>query len=79
MIPELGRYQIQAGGEDRAMTVKGMKAQRKAAHTARWAVTMTKVRIRQAVARTRWQLVTFCGYRERNQSAVVLKKAPGLS
>ncbi len=43
------------------MTVNWMKAQRKAAHTARWAVTMTKVRIRQALARTRWQLVTFCG------------------
>jgi len=42
------------------MTVNWMKAQRKAAHTARWAVTMTKVRIRQALARTRWQLVTFC-------------------
>ena len=43
------------------MTVNWMKAQRKAAHTARWAVTMTKVRIRQALARTRWQLITFCG------------------
>jgi hypothetical protein len=56
-----------------------MKAQRKAANTARWAVTITKVRIRQALARARWQLVTFCGYRERNQSAVALKKTPGLS
>jgi hypothetical protein len=37
------------------------KAQKKAAQTARWAVTMTKVRIRQALARTRWQLVSFCG------------------
>jgi hypothetical protein len=43
------------------MTVNWTKAQRKAAHTARWAVTMTKVRIRQTLARTRWQLVTFCG------------------
>jgi hypothetical protein len=33
----------------------------KAAYTARWAVTMTKVRIRQVLSRTRWQLVTFCG------------------
>jgi hypothetical protein len=33
----------------------------KAAYTARWAVTMTKVRIRQILSRTRWQLVTFCG------------------
>ena len=56
-----GRYQIQVGGENSAMTVNWTKAQRKAAHTARWAVTMTKVRIRQALARTRWQLVTFCG------------------
>ncbi len=36
-------------------------AQKKAAKTARWAVTMTKVRIRRVLARTRWQLVTFCG------------------
>jgi hypothetical protein len=36
-------------------------AQRKAARTARWAVTMTKVRIRRVLARTRWQLVTFTG------------------
>jgi len=35
-----------------------------AAYTERWAVTMTKVRIRQAVARTpfpRWHLLTFAG------------------
>ena len=37
------------------------QAQRKAASTARWAVTMTKVRIRRVLARTRWQLVTFYG------------------
>jgi hypothetical protein len=37
------------------------KAQKKAAKTARWAVTMTKVRIRRVLARTRWQLVTFYG------------------
>jgi hypothetical protein len=43
------------------MTVNWKKAQRKAAHTARRAVTMAKVRVRQAMARTRWQLVTFCG------------------
>jgi hypothetical protein len=43
------------------MTVDWIKAQRKASHTARWAVTMAKVRIRRALARTRWQLVTFCG------------------
>ena len=35
-----------------------------AAYTEKWAVTMTKVRIRQAVARTpfpRWHLLEFCG------------------
>jgi len=37
------------------------QAQQKAALTARWAVTMTKWHIRRVVARTRWQLVTFCG------------------
>jgi hypothetical protein len=43
------------------MSVNWKRAQRKAATTARWAVTMTKVRIRKVLARTRWQLVTFCG------------------
>jgi hypothetical protein len=43
------------------MTVDWIKAQQKAARTARWAVTMAKVRIRQALSRTRWQLVTFYG------------------
>ena len=43
------------------MPVNWSRAQQKAARTARWAVTMTKVRIRQVLARTRWQLVTFCG------------------
>jgi hypothetical protein len=36
-------------------------AQKRAARTARWAVIMTKVRIRRVMARTRWQLVTFGG------------------
>lgn len=36
-------------------------AQQKAALTARWAVTMAKVRIRRVASRTRWQLVTFYG------------------
>jgi hypothetical protein len=36
-------------------------AQRKAKSTGRWAVTMTKVRIRRVLSRTRWQLVTFYG------------------
>lgn len=36
-------------------------AQQKAALTARWAVTMAKVRIRRVASQTRWQLVTFYG------------------
>jgi hypothetical protein len=43
------------------MAIDWTKAQQKAARTGRWAVTMAKVRIRRALARTRWQLVTFCG------------------
>jgi hypothetical protein len=43
------------------MPVNWRKAQRKAATTARWAVTMTKVRIRRVVSRTHWHLITFCG------------------
>src|SRR5205807_7189874 len=43
------------------MAVNSDTAQRKAAKTARWAVTMTKVRIRRVLSRTRWQLVTFSG------------------
>ena len=43
------------------MSVNWKEAQKKAALTARWAVTMTKVRIRQVASRTRWQLVTFYG------------------
>jgi len=35
--------------------------QKKAANTARWAVTMTKMRIRQVLSKTRWQLVEFRG------------------
>jgi hypothetical protein len=43
------------------MAVNWKEAQQKAALTAKWALTMTKVRIRQVVSRTRWQLVTFYG------------------
>ena len=43
------------------MAVNWSKAQEMAARTARWAVTMVKVRIRQIASRTRWQLVTFYG------------------
>jgi hypothetical protein len=38
-------------------------AQQRAAKTGKWAVTMTKVRIRKTIARTRWQLITFVGPR----------------
>jgi hypothetical protein len=41
--------------------VNWQKAQQKAARTARWAVTMVKVRIQRIASRTRWQLVTFYG------------------
>ena len=44
-----------------SMSVNWKNAQEKAARTARWAVTMAKVRIRRVVSRTRWQLVTFYG------------------
>ena len=43
------------------MPVNWGKAQQKAASTARWAVTMAKVRIRRVASRTHWLLVTFCG------------------
>jgi hypothetical protein len=43
------------------MATDWKEAQKKAAKTARWAITMTKVRIRQVLSRTRWQLVTFYG------------------
>ena len=37
------------------MRIDWDNAQQKAARTARWAVTMTKVRVRREGARTRWQ------------------------
>jgi hypothetical protein len=43
------------------MSMHWKNAQQKAALTARWAVTMAKVRIRRIASRTRWQLVTFYG------------------
>jgi hypothetical protein len=43
------------------MPVDWQAAKQKTARTARWAVTMTKVRIRQVKSRTRWQFVTFYG------------------
>lgn len=43
------------------MLVDWKKAQKKSAHTARSSMTMAKVRISQALARTCWQLVTFVG------------------
>ena len=53
------------------MLVNWKEAQQKAARTARWAVTMTKVRIRQVVSRTRWQLVTFYGKSGAESAGVV--------
>jgi hypothetical protein len=53
------------------MLVDWKEAQQKAARTARWAVTMTKVRIRQVVSRTRWQLVTFYGKSGAESAGVV--------
>ena len=53
------------------MSVDWKNAQRKAALTARWAVTMTKVRIRRVVSRTSWQLVTFYG-KSRGESVGVV-------
>lgn len=43
------------------MPVDWKKAGKKSVRTARWSMTMAKVRIRQAMARTNWQLVTFMG------------------
>jgi hypothetical protein len=43
------------------MEVNWKKAQQKAARTARWAMTMTKVAIRRVSAKTRWQLIEFRG------------------
>src|SRR4029434_6210285 len=43
------------------MPVNWQEAQQEAARSARWAVTMAKVRIRRVASRTRWQLVTFHG------------------
>jgi hypothetical protein len=53
------------------MLVNGKEAQQKAARTGRWAVTMTKVRIRRVASRTRWQLVTFYG-KSRGESVGVV-------
>ena len=52
---------VARAGPAKIVPVDWKAAQRKAANTARWAVTMTKVRIRRVLARTRWQLITFCG------------------
>jgi hypothetical protein len=54
-----------------ATLVDWKEAQQKAARTARWAVTMAKVRIRRVVSRTRWQLVTFYGKGGAESSGVV--------
>jgi hypothetical protein len=51
--------------------VNWKEAQQKAARTARWAVTMAKVRIRRVASRTRWQLVTFYGKSGAESAGVV--------
>jgi hypothetical protein len=53
------------------MPIDWKEAQQKAARTARWAVIMTKVRIRRVASRTRWQLVTFYGKGGRESVGVV--------
>jgi hypothetical protein len=51
--------------------VNWKRAQTQAARTGKWAVTMTKVRIRRVLSRTRWQLVTFLGKAGRESTGVV--------
>ena len=46
---------------DGQMPVDWNHAQKKAARTGRWAVTMAKVRIRRVLSRTHWQLISICG------------------
>ncbi|HXM09745.1 MAG TPA: hypothetical protein VN946_07360 [Terriglobales bacterium] len=41
------------------MATVSLTTPQKTIRTGEWAVKMAKVRIRQALARTRWQLVTF--------------------
>lgn len=53
------------------MSVDWIEGQQKAARTARWAFTMTKVRIRRVASRTRWQLVTFYGKSDSESVGVV--------
>jgi hypothetical protein len=48
-----------------------LKPHEKAAKTAKWAVCMTKVRIRQIASKTRWQLVTFLGENRGESRGVV--------
>ena len=43
----------------------------KAINTAKWAVIMTKVRISQALARHKWQSVTFLGPGGRGSGGIV--------
>ena len=46
-------------------------AQQKAAKTARWAITMTKCRIRRLTAKTTWNLVTFCGKKGGESTGII--------
>jgi hypothetical protein len=53
------------------MLVDWKKAQKKSVRTARWSMTMAKVRISRALARTRWQTVTFLGRAGRESVGIV--------
>jgi hypothetical protein len=46
-------------------------AWQKASRTANWAVTMTKVRIRKTIVKTRWQLVTFIGPKGKESVGII--------
>jgi hypothetical protein len=60
-IPSITAEGDRATDKEWSMATNLNSAQEKAAKTARWAVTMTKVRIRRVLSKTRWQLITFCG------------------
>jgi hypothetical protein len=46
-------------------------AQREAAKIARWAVIMTKCRIKKLITKTTWNLVTFCGKKGGESTGIV--------
>src|ERR1700684_1109368 len=53
------------------MAMVSLTTPQKTMRTGEWAVKMAKVRIRQALARTRWQLVTFLGPAGRESTGIV--------